>query len=263
MINPIYSSPDKFSDIYKSNKPYPHIVFDDFLEEDFANEILGEFPDLSKINSKIVFDNEKEVKYASIGFADISPSATKLISYLNSDIFLKFLQGLTGIKEVLLSDPYLAGVGYHEIKKGGVLKVHADFNKHPDINLDRRLNILIYLNRSWKEEWGGNLELYTYGNFEKPYKSIMPLFNRCVIFSTTSFTYHGHPDRLKCPSKISRKSIALYYYTLGRPKSETKKSHSTIFVKTKGENWKYNFSIKQKLKEFLPEKLKSLIKKIL
>ena len=109
-----------------------------------------------KLSNKLNFKTQNEIKLTSIGMEDLSPSAFKLISFLNSDIFLIYLQKLTGIKEKLFSDPYLLGGGYHEIKKGGFLDVHADFNKYKDVNLDRRINLLLYLNHDWNVEWNGN-----------------------------------------------------------------------------------------------------------
>ena len=143
----------------------------------------------------------------------------------------------------MISDPYLSGGGYHEINNGGFLKVHADYNKHPYINLDRRINLLLYLNPGWKKEWGGNLELYYDNDLKSPCVSVIPEFNRCVIFSTTSFTFHGNPDPVQCPSDKSRKSIALYYFSMGRPKSEMNTNHGTVFVGTNGEKLKKNFTI--------------------
>ena len=107
------------------------------------------------LKDKHSFNSPTEIKLASKGTKDLSKNAYKLISFLNSDIFLEYIQILTGIKEKLLSDPYLSGGGYHEIKNGGVLKIHADFNKHPSINIDRRVNLLLYLNENWDTKWGG------------------------------------------------------------------------------------------------------------
>ena len=223
---------------YKKNKPFPHIVLDDFIESEFLNKVLDEFPDLSTIENKRSFNEPKQIKFGSIGFENLSESAFELISFLNSDIFLKYLQKITGIKEPLISDPYLSGGGYHEIKNGGVLKVHADFNRHPSLDLDRRVNLLLYLNKNWKEEWGGNLELYSQDDLEKPVVKVTPEFNRCVIFNTTSYTYHGHPEIVSCPEGVSRKSIALYYFSTGRPKSEISEKHSTMWKEVKGETFK-------------------------
>jgi Rps23 Pro-64 3,4-dihydroxylase Tpa1-like proline 4-hydroxylase len=262
-INPKYSDPEKLNASYIANKPFSHIVLDNFINEKLLQGILEEFPDLSKLKSGIKFNDSRQIKFASNGFADISPKASELISYFNSDLFLTYLQKLTGINEILISDPYLSGGGYHELKNGGVLKVHADFNKHPYIDLDRRINLLLYLNPGWKKEWGGNLELYYENSLDSPCVSITPEFNRCVIFSTTSFTYHGNPEPIECPSGVSRKSIALYYFSLGRPKSEFSSNHSTLFVETKGEKYKKHFTIKTLVIDLLPPILFRYIQKLL
>ena len=157
--------------------------------------------------------------------------------YLNSEPFLEFLQILTGIQEPLISDPYFVGAGQHEIKKGGLLKVHADFNKHPTLHLDRRINVLVYLNKDWKEEYGGCFELWN-EDMSKCGKKILPYFNRIAIFNTTDFSYHGHPDPLNCPEDRSRKSLALYYYSNGRPNHEINlglENHSTLFKPRQGD----------------------------
>ncbi len=112
--------------------------------------------------------------------------------------------------------------------RGGFLKVHADFNWHPKLKLDRRLNVLIYLNRDWKDEYGGALELWD-RSMTGPEKSVLPVFNRTVVFSTTDFSYHGHPHPLACPEATTRKSVSLYYYSNGRPDEEKSAPHDTIF----------------------------------
>ena len=189
---------------------------------------------------------------------------SQLISFFNNDIFLKYLQELTGIKEPLISDPYLSGGGYHEIKNGGVLKVHADFNRHPSLELDRRVNLLLYLNKSWKEEWGGNLELYSPDDLDEPIVKVTPEFNRCVIFNTTSYTYHGHPEVISCPEGISRKSIALYYFSTGRPKSEVSEKHSTMWKEVKGETFEPDpLTFGKIIKKVTPPIIFDFIKKII
>ena len=145
------------------------------------------------------------------------------------------METLTGI-ENLISDPYFLGAGLHQIPRGGKLAVHADFNRHNKFPLDRRLNILVYLNKDWKEEYGGHLELWD--RDMSKCKKIAPLFNRMVVFPVTDWAYHGHPEPLTCPEGRTRKSIALYYYTNGRPENEVKKGKkSTQFVPRPGENF--------------------------
>ena len=159
---------------------------------------------------------------------------TRLLLYqLNGSVFLQFLEQLTGI-DGLIPDPYFGGGGLHQIERGGYLKVHADFNWHPKLRLDRRLNLLLYLNKDWKEAYGGHLELWS-RNMTRCVQRILPIFNRCVIFSTTDTSYHGHPDPLRCPPSITRKSLALYYYTNGRPEQEQSAPHDTLFQERPGE----------------------------
>ena len=219
---------------YMSAKPFPSITFDNFFDEDFLNKVLNEFPDLSKAKNVVNFNNPNEKKLAAKGESLFGEASKLLGHYLNSEPVLEFLQELTGIEETLMSDPYFLGGGYHEIKPGGLLKVHADFNKHVTTNLDRRINLLVYLNKDWEESYGGHFELWN-KDVTKAELKILPVFNRIAIFSTTDFSYHGHPDPLTCPPDRSRKSYALYYYSNGRPQSELSlKDHTTIFVGRQG-----------------------------
>ena len=204
---------------YRNSKPYPHITIKNFFDKDFLNLVLEEFPDLSKKQSSINYENKNEIKFANNDRKHFKKSTKKLFEYLNSTQFLNFLQKISSIKERILPDRSLSGGGLHEIKRGGVLKVHTDFNKHPTKNLDRRINVLIYLNKKWKKNYGGELELWN-KDMKKCVKKILPTFNTMVIFSTNDFTNHGHPRYLNCPKNISRKSVATYYFSKGRPNDE-------------------------------------------
>jgi Rps23 Pro-64 3,4-dihydroxylase Tpa1-like proline 4-hydroxylase len=216
---------------YLNAKPFPNISFRNFFNPEILENLLAEFPDLSKENSSLKQNTEIEKKFSSTGENSFGIKTKTFLHYLNSQPFLEFLQILTGIEEKLIGDPYYLGGGLHEIKRGGLLKVHADFNKHYTLKLDRRINVLIYLNKNWKEEYGGHFELWD-KDLKNCEKKILPEFNRLAIFSTTDFSYHGHPNALNCPEHMSRKSMALYYYSNGRPVEEIDSKlgeHSTIF----------------------------------
>jgi Rps23 Pro-64 3,4-dihydroxylase Tpa1-like proline 4-hydroxylase len=249
---------------YSLGKPYPHIAIDNFFSEDFLNEVLNDFPDLSKIKYSENYKNQNEIKFANNDYNNFPEKIKYFFNFLNSNYFLNFLQNLTSIKEKLVADKELKGGGLHEIKSGGLLKIHTDFNKHPSNGLDRRINVLIYLNKNWKEEYKGSLELW-----DKDMKfcetKISPIFNRMVVFSTTDFSNHGHPEPMLCPKEYSRKSIALYYFSKGRPaneitdenfKNRTKFKNRSGFsneVKNKSEyikNFFRKFSWYQKMKNF-------------
>ena len=210
---------------YLTAKPFPNITLNNFFKNDFLNTILGEFPDLSKLNDSENYNAKNEIKLSNKNYEKFPPTIKSFIDFLNSNIFLDFLQNLTSINEKLVSDPRLEGGGLHEIKSGGVLKIHTDFNRHPFLDLDRRINVLIYLNKNWQESYGGYLEFWN-KNVSKCEKKISPSFNTMAIFSTTDFSNHGHPDPLNCPKEMSRKSIALYYFSSGRPKGEILESHT-------------------------------------
>lgn len=226
---------ENHSQEYKTASPFANIYFKDFFNESVLEAVLNEFPDLARRDA-LKFDNPNEKKLGGKGESPFGEVTKGFMHFLNSEPFLMFLQRLTGIHEQLIGDPYFVGGGLHEIKKGGLLKIHADFNKHPVLKLDRRINALVYLNKDWSEDYGGHFELWdkTMSHCEK---KILPEFNTLAIFSTTSHSYHGHPNPLNCPDGRSRKSLALYYYSNGRPKEEVDDDliqHSTIFKAREG-----------------------------
>ena len=258
---------NKLANSYQTNKPFPSIYIDDFFDEDFLTEVLKEFPNVDQIKDKIYYANPNEDKYATKGEYTFGDQTKKLVHFLNSQPFLEFLQKITGIEETLIPDPYFEGGGFHEIKPGGFLKVHVDFHKNKKLQLSRRVNFLIYLNKGWEEEYGGHLELWE-KDMSRCVSKILPKFNRAAMFSTTGDSWHGHPDPLNCPEGKSRKSLALYYYTNGRPVSELNKSQknriTTTFSNRKGlDNSKMKYYNKLVniantiIPDFIIEKLKS------
>jgi len=204
--------------VYVHAEPFQHIVLEDFLPKYHANKVLSVFPDPSS-NIWVNFgkrDAAHQAKKLGIGpgsrLNDASPYILNLLSAFNSYPFLNFLEKLTGIIG-LLPDPYFKGGGIHQILTGGRLAIHTDFNELKHLKLYRRINVLFYLNKNWRPEYNGNLELWGEG-LERCEKSIVPAFNKLVVFNTTKKTFHGHPKPLKTPSNVTRKSIALYFYTI-------------------------------------------------
>ena len=145
---------------YLTAKPFPNIALNNFFNNNFLNTILNEFPDLSKLQESQNYNVKNEIKLSNKNYDKFPVTIKSFIDFLNSDTFLSFLQNITSIEEKLICDPQLEGGGLHEIKRGGVLKVHTDFNRHPTLDLDRRVNVLIYLNKNWKDSYGGSLELW-------------------------------------------------------------------------------------------------------
>jgi len=236
---------------YAAARPFPHVVFDDFFNPALLDKVLAEFPRAGAIDWQR-FDNAQEIKLASAAEASFGPLTRFLLYHLNSITFLQFLSKVTGIAN-LISDPWFEGGGLHQIVRGGKLAVHADFNKHSRYGLDRRLNLLLYLNRDWREEYGGHLELWN-REMTRCEARILPLFNRMMIFGTTDFTYHGHPEPLACPAGMTRKSLALYYFSNGRPAEEISGDHTTLFQPRLNEEFKPDLRqrLRQTARDLLP-----------
>jgi 2-oxoglutarate-Fe(II)-dependent oxygenase superfamily protein len=228
------ADPTPLRESYVNARPFPHIVLDNLFDDEVLETVLAEFPRPDEIEWA-KFDNATEKK---LGYRYTSPLRRNVRDFLwemSAPPVLQFLEAMTGI-EGLIPDPYFGGAGPHQILPGGFLKVHSDFNWHPLMKLDRRLNLLVYLNKDWKEEYGGHLELWD-RDMTGCEQKILPVFNRTVVFSTTDFSYHGHPTPLACPEGMSRKSVSFYYYTNGRPEEERSAPHDTIFRKTHEHEW--------------------------
>ena len=159
-------------------------------------------------------------------FEGVDPWLRGVLSDFNGMPFLDFLERLTAI-EGLIPDPHFRGGAFHQILPGGKLDMHADFNVDARRRLIRRINVLIYLNKGWRTEYGGTLCLR--GADGNATVRVLPEFNRCVIFNTDSTAYHGHPEPLDVPDGATRKSIALYYYTSGPEAFDRDAAHSTLW----------------------------------
>ena len=223
------ADPAALREQYVNARPFPHIVMDNLFPNEILEEVLEDFPRPDEIAWR-KFDNPTEKKLGYWHENPLRPRLQLFLYEMNSAPLLQFLERLTGI-EGLISDPYYGGAGPHQIERGGFLKVHVDFNWHPLLKLDRRLNLLVYLNKDWKEEYGGHLELWN-RDVSRCEQKVLPVYNRTVVFSTTDFSYHGHPEPLACPEGWTRKSVSFYYYSNGRPDSERSAPHDTIFRET-------------------------------
>jgi Rps23 Pro-64 3,4-dihydroxylase Tpa1-like proline 4-hydroxylase len=225
-INPI--DRDQLRMQVRTAVPVKNFCIDNFLDESFAESVLAAYPSFEealKVGRSFAAVNEKK----KVQVTDSSTFAEP-IAELNRELASPEFLGL--ISEVfempnLLADEELVGGGIHQTGPRGHLDVHVDFNYIPERELHRRLNILIYFNKNWKPEWGGNIELWD-AEVKHCHHSFSPIFNRCVVFETNEISYHG-VTAVKCPEGMSRKSFAAYYYTREAPAHWTGVSHSTIF----------------------------------
>jgi len=200
---------EKYIKEFKYNSPFPYVVIDNFLLEKTANQVLDNFKVNDNWTNYSLVNNYK--KYGLTERKHLDKNCNEVFEELNSREFLDILTKITGINNIFL-DPTLDGGGLHQVFNGGSLNIHTDFNSHTiEKTWKRTINILIYLNHNWLDEYEGNLELWD-ENGKKKIKSIPPIFNRCVIFKTDKKSFHGHPTKLNLPPDVSRKSIAAYYF---------------------------------------------------
>lgn len=193
----------------KYDKPFSHAVFENFITPELVRQINAEWPE--------EWQHKEAGKFTKKWSTPKLGAAAQLVA---DSIDIGMVEEVTGIKN-LIADPSLSGAGLHCIPTTGFLKMHCDFNTHVE-GWHRRVNLLIYLNEVWKDKWNGHLQLGLGPGAIK----IAPLGGRCVIFETNDKSWHGHPELLRCPENVQRRSLALYYYTKEPPPDAP---HTTIY----------------------------------
>lgn len=219
---------DKLRSEFANAKPFPHVVIDGLLDEGFARQVAQAIPSYEESRGQgLEFSAVNEQRKVQITDADkFADPVRTLHEVLSSREWLEKIEFITGIPK-LVADPELAGGGIHVTGPRGRLDVHVDFNTLHGDELHRRLNILVYLNEDWDEDWGGQIELWDQGvkNCEL---ALAPKINRCLIFETSEISYHGVAP-VTCPDNKARKSYAAYYYTREAPEGWDGTHHTTVF----------------------------------
>jgi hypothetical protein len=196
---------------YAAADPFPHIVLDGVLREEVFGAAAAEFPGMRDPFWK-GYLHVNETKYANTQPDTWGPTLTAVARELVSPAFVAFLERLSGITG-LIPDWTMDGGGLHQTLRGGHLNIHADFSTHhTHEDWARRINILLYLNEDWRDEWGGRLELWD-RDMTEVRGGVTPKGNRMLVFTTSHDSFHGHPDPLTCPDDVARRSMALYYFT--------------------------------------------------
>jgi hypothetical protein len=195
---------------YKNAKPFPHVVIDNLFSESLLDDLVQETPPIDD-DFWVHHDNDHEEKYGLRSAVELGPIGFQLTAFLHSASFLYFLSELTGIWQIL-PDPYLQGAGYSLIPHGAKFDVHCDRNVAYETGLRRRLALIIYLNKDWRHEYGGQLELWSQDG-TRCEAVVEPVFNRTIVFAVDEGCYHGVPSPINTPFRGSRKSFLLYFHT--------------------------------------------------
>lgn len=198
---------------FKTAKPFRHVAFENFLNPETARRIEEGFETALAHKNHASAKSHKDV-FKKTGTPNVKLMTAEQAGFfdeINSPRFIAFLGEITGI-DPIFGDPELRGGGLHSSVRDAFLNVHTDFNFHPVEDTHRRLNLIFYVNSVWDEEWEGGLELWN-RDVSACEAKFFPRFNRAVLFETSEISFHGHPVPLKCPEGVSRKSVAVYYYS--------------------------------------------------
>lgn len=193
---------------YNGSLPFEHIRIDNFLKDEYAEEIFKKFP--NDFENWHKYYNPIEVKYANDDINNMNKSIKDLFYLLSTNQLIEIFSKITGIND-LEYDPYLHGAGLHAHPRYGRLNIHLDYEKHIILkNKQRRLNIILFLTKDWKKEWNGDNQLWDKEMKECKVKTY-PKFNSAIVFQTNDISWHGLPDKIMCPEGTYRKSLAYYY----------------------------------------------------
>ncbi len=243
----------KMHEEFNHAKPYRHLVIDNFLNTETAEFLYNNFPKEDVFNKK--YKGVNEFKSEGSNFADFPELFTQMREELHSKEWCDIMSQITGIEDLFSVEDALGG-GLHQGGNGSFLDIHIDFNIHADRGIHRRINLLIFFNKDWKEEYGGHTELWN-ADMTNLDKKVFPAMNRCVIFETNEISYHGY-DKIKLPEGITRKSFYSYYYT--KLRGDAAKYHDTVFkARPTDSNMKKALTpIKEGAKNFIKAQLRKI-----
>jgi Rps23 Pro-64 3,4-dihydroxylase Tpa1-like proline 4-hydroxylase len=244
-----------------NGEPFEHVVIDNFLCHEYAEEIFNLFP--TNYEEWFNYCNPIEVKYAFDNIENLNEKLKNYFYYLSSNCIINLIKEISSITN-LEYDEYLHGAGLHSHGTNGRLNVHLDYEKHPYSGKERRLNIIYFTTKDWNPLWNGHNELWN-KDISECVKKTEVKFNRAIIFKTNEISWHGLHKKITCPENIFRKSLAYYYVSnLDSEKQEMEYRKKAKYVKCKNEEYCEKmdklFKIREKrliteedLKEIIPE----------
>jgi Rps23 Pro-64 3,4-dihydroxylase Tpa1-like proline 4-hydroxylase len=232
ILNPrLLTQKDTLAQEFKNADPFPHVGIPDFFAPAFAQRMFDDFPAFEdRFKRSELGDATKKASRTDV--RNISDTYREIDDFIQTSEFLDLISEISGIPD-LMYDPYYYGGGTHDNRHGQSMYVHVDFNYHPR-GWHRRLNLIVYLNPEWEEEWGGAIELHSnpWDPASDRVSAVLPTFNQAVLFETSERSWHGFKpvDLPEDKRDLSRKSFAIYLYTKDRPEAEITAAHTTRYV---------------------------------
>jgi hypothetical protein len=229
----IEANKEKYRNEFLTAKPFPVVAVDGLCHEDKITELYNSIPEIETASADYVFAKNK---FEKSKFWTMGGLFTELYDDLTSKRFEEWIKYVTN--EDVFIDTEFYGGGIHQGKAKSFLDMHADFNYHPiKETWFRNLNLLLYLNKDWKKEYGGELRLEHSETGDKTEVDVP--FNRLAIMLCRGYTLHGY-DPIKFPEGKFRTSIAAYAYTIHENPHES--ARTTVWKVEKSNPIKYIIS---------------------
>lgn len=216
---------------FKGAEPFDHVIIDDFWQPEIADKLFAEFPDYESDSWNAHWHNAIENKKGCNHWDKFPETTYQAFNFFNSLEFTQIMRQIVDKPDLKL-DIGLHGGGWHAHTVGGNLNMHLDYNIHPKLGLQRKINIIVYMTPNWKPEYKGGLELWSHNpETNRPKDCVVTVqnkFNRAVLFDTTQNSWHGLPSPLLCPQGEIRRSMAAYYVCT--PEANAQERYKALFA---------------------------------
>jgi Rps23 Pro-64 3,4-dihydroxylase Tpa1-like proline 4-hydroxylase len=188
-----------------------HFVLDNLLPTEMAERIYNHFP---KQNQMHLLNSYGELKLKCSHIKHTTELLQDLHFAIQNPRVVSVVEDITEIKNQIPDTSRLAG-GVSRLLKGYYINPHLDNSHDSDKKFYRTVNVLYYVSPNWKEENGGNYELW-----DKVIENriIVPsFFNRLVVMETNRMSWHS-VNPVLCDA--SRCCVFNYFFSEQSPEGE-------------------------------------------
>lgn len=197
-----------------------YLFIDDLLPEEIVLKLYKVFP---KKEEMVLKKSIKEDKFVGVQMNLYNSILEEIVYAFHDARVVNLIGDICGI-EAAIPDEFLYAGGLSMMGDKQFLNPHLDNSHDKDRERWRVLNLLYYITPNWKEEYGGNLELWPDG-LQKKQITIHSKFNRLAIMVTHNKSLHSVSpiiyDGFRC-------CISNYYFSK-QPVHATDKFHVTSF----------------------------------